>query len=125
MKKLLLVMSSVLVIAACTTTNNVSSYNRQSQVPSSVSTSELREAIIASGKERGWTLKNINSNTIQGTIVQKGGITATTDVTYGPGQYKFKLIKSSGLSQKGDVIHRRYNNWINFWDNGIQNRINN
>lgn len=124
MKKLTLVLSAFLVLAACTTTNNISSYNRITEVPASVSNAQLRDAIIASGKERGWTVKSINSNTIQGVITAKGGISATTNVTYGSGKYQFKLVKSTGLSQKGDTIHRRYNNWINFWDQGIKNRIN-
>lgn len=124
MKKILLSLGMVAVLAACASTNNVNSYNRTSEAPSSVSKSELRQAIIAAGVERGWTVKDLNNSTLQGTISAKGGISATTDVTYGPGQYQFKLIKSTGLGQNGDTIHRRYNNWINYWDIGIQNRVN-
>lgn len=124
MKKIFLVLGATLILAACNTTNNISSYNRTSEVASSVSSAELRNAILEAGKERGWTVKAINNNTIQGTISAKGGISATTNVTYGSGQYQFKLVNSTGLGQNENSIHRRYNNWINYWDIGIQNRIN-
>lgn len=125
MKKLSLILGTLLVLTACTTTNNVSSYNRTSEVAQSSTKAAVQKAIIDSATERGWKVKNVNSNTIQGVITAKGGISATTNVTYSANSYSFKLVKSAGLSQKGDVIHRRYNNWIQHWDTGIKNRLEN
>lgn len=125
MKKLSLILGTLLLLTACTTTNNVSSYNRTSEVAQSNTKAAVQKAIIDSATERGWKVKNINSNTIQGVITAKGGISATTNVTYSANSYDFKLVKSTGLSQKGDVIHRRYNNWIQYWDTGIKNRLEN
>ncbi|OYQ73352.1 hypothetical protein [Wohlfahrtiimonas sp. G9077] len=124
MKKILTLIATLFFITACTTTNRVSDYNRHSEVASTYTPAQIRDAIITTGKARKWQIQTVTKDAIIAKQDIGKGRYAVTEVRYGRGHYDFKLLKSAGLKQKGQSVHRRYSHWIHLWNDDIQAKLN-
>lgn len=123
MKKVLLTIGlSTLVLAGCTTVSQ-DRYNLTTQVPAGHSAGQVKQALIETGKARRWVITDAGQGRLMATQKVAGGISAKTEVKYSSNSYSFKLIDSTGLKQTPTSAHRRYNNWIHKWDDGVKEKL--
>lgn len=123
MKKLLLVVGlSSIVLAGCNTVKQ-NQYNLTTQVPAGYSSAQVKNAIVATGKERRWVISDVGAGRLIATQTVPGGISAKTEVKYSNSSYSFNLVSSTGLKQTSTSAHRRYNNWIHKWNDGVKIKL--
>ena len=100
----------VLAIAGCNTMpiQNVD----QAAVPSKTLTSDqVRLAIIRAGDGLGWKMKDEGPNKMVGTLILRKHV-AVVDIPYSATSYSIKYRSSVELDEKDGKIHKNYNGWI-------------
>ena len=100
----------VLAIAGCNTMpiQNVD----QAAVPSKTLTSDqVRLAIIRAGDGLGWKMKDEGPNKMVGTLILRKHV-AVVDIPYTATSYSIKYRSSVELDEKDGKIHKNYNGWI-------------
>lgn len=100
----------VLAIAGCNTMpiQNVD----QAAVPSKTLTSDqVRLAIIRAGDGLGWKMKDEGPNKMVGTLILRKHV-AVVDIPYTATSYGIKYRSSVELDEKDGKIHKNYNGWI-------------
>lgn len=123
MKKILLIIGlSSVVLAGCSTVKQ-DQYNLTSQVPAGYSSAQVKNAIISTGKARRWVITDAGAGRLLATQTVPGGISAKTEVKYSSSSYSFNLVSSTGLKQTPTSAHRRYNNWIHKWNDGVKVKL--
>ena len=83
---------------------------------------QVKSAIIQSGSNRGWIMKEINPGEIRGELFVRGH-QAVIDVSYTDKTYSINYVSSNNLKYKDGTIHRNYNRWINNLDFSIKRAL--
>ncbi len=81
---------------------------------------QVKRAIIRAGSNRrqNWSISEEKEGHLVGTLVVRGKHTAMVDILYSATRFNIRYRDSTNLNfEKGkddrDVIHRRYNKWVN------------
>lgn len=113
MKKLLV--ASLFVAVSLTGCSSRTMYNvHHAPTPQSakgLSHQEMRDIIIQTVAKRHWTCSSIRYDTLRCTHTARGH-SATVDIHYSPERYSITNVGSDRMNQKGDTIHRKYNQWV-------------
>jgi hypothetical protein len=118
MKKLLSLFA-ILLSASCTAAiTNI--YN----VPysGSITKEEAAKIIVAAGAERGWRIKRISSDMLEGTLYN-GKHTVVVSIPIKDKGYSILYQGSVGMNADGVNIHRAYNRWVRNLEGDINNAI--
>jgi len=91
-------------------------------VPSNVQSAEqVKQAIKRAGTGLGWMIKEVDSNTLQGTLMLRKHIAQIT-IPYSKSNYSLMYKTSENLNYNAEdkTIHKNYNGWIQNLDRAIQ-----
>jgi hypothetical protein len=83
---------------------------------------QVRGAIVRAGASLGWQMKDEGGNRLVGTI-QLRKHSAVVEIPYSANSYSIKYRSSEGLDEKGGVIHKNYNGWIQNLNRGINAQL--
>ena len=93
-------------------------YNPTITLSSKAKLAEVKKGVKLAVLNRKWQIANEKGNEFDATYDGAGGwhhredFRATIHVSYDTKQVKIAYVKSEGLSQEGDQIHKNYNMWI-------------
>lgn len=73
---------------------------------------QVKSAIIASCKERGWSCTETSKRVIHG-IYSNPKFEARVDIPYSAKGFQINYVSSRGLDAKDGKIHSKYNHWVN------------
>ena len=124
----LLLIFTICVLPGCRPTLGVlHNVNQAFQLSRDLSSEEVREAIHRGLASKSWRVQSDDPGQITANI-SVSGHQATIQITYSASTYSIAHVSSSpGLKyeDEGDreVIHRRYNHWINLLDQAIYREL--
>lgn len=72
---------------------------------------QVRKAIIQGALSKGWSIKEIDRNTIAARVGKKT-LEAAVTITYSTRQYSIRYRDSKNLSYGDGKIRSRYNSWV-------------
>lgn len=92
---------------------------------SAYSVDEVRAAIIAGCRIKGWTPQIAGPSTVSANILVKGKHYAEIEIHYTQTAYSIRYVSSKNLDydEKTQEIHRNYNKWITLLSKAIQSQI--
>lgn len=113
-----------LVMAACTTVPimNVADAVVASPTGKSVSSEQVRTAIVRAGVALGWQMKDEGPNLLVGTL-QLRSHTAVVEIPYSTSNYSIKYRSSINLEESGGKIHKNYTGWVQNLTKGINAQL--
>jgi len=82
----------------------------------------IRKNIILAGLKRHWHMADDGPGQLKA-VQESANQSATVSITYTTTSYSIKLLDSTGLDQKGDDIDRRYNGWIRYLTQDIDDQL--
>jgi len=111
LKKLLLVVTATFILVGCGSAKVV---NVNKTFNTKATSDYVKEKIIKSGKNLGWTMKAVKKGEIKGFITLRGH-TAIIKILYNHDSYKINYVSSENLNFNKDnnTINNNYNGWIN------------
>lgn len=123
MLKIIISALALVLVAGCSTSQPVMNMTN-SQVPSSLSESDVSHAIINAGVSKKWVMREERPGLITGHI-QVRQHQANISIPYNTANYSINYVSSVNLDDKGKgTIHRNYNRWINGLNQAIQLELN-
>ncbi len=83
---------------------------------------EVRKAIVAGARSKGWKPVDVDENTIKASIVVRDRHRAEVSIPYSTSAYSIVYVSSENLDydEKKQKIHRNYNRWVANLSNSIQ-----
>jgi hypothetical protein len=111
-------------VAGCNTMPilNVDQASATNSSGKSLSSDQVRGAIVRAGAALGWQMKDDGPNKIVGTI-QLRKHSAVVEIPYSAKSYSIKYRSSENLEEKGGQIHKNYNGWIQNLTRGINAQL--
>lgn len=73
--------------------------------------SQIKNAIMLAGADRGWTFEEVGLGKLVGTLLIRTH-TAKVDIKFSRTEYSIGYKDSVNLRYSGSTIHRNYNKWI-------------
>ncbi|MGL6352137.1 MAG: hypothetical protein ACRC2U_20355 [Aeromonas sp.] len=123
MLKIIISALTLVLVAGCSTSQPVMNLTN-SQVPSSLSESDVSRAIINASVSKKWVMREERPGLITGHI-QVRQHQANISIPYNTTNYSINYVSSVNLDDKGKgKIHRNYNRWINGLNQAIQLELN-
>lgn len=123
MLKIIISALALVLVAGCSTSQPVMNMTN-SQVPPSLSESDISHAIINAGVSKKWVMREERPGLITGHI-QVRQHQANISIPYNTANYSINYVSSVNLDDKGKgKIHRNYNRWINGLNQAIQLELN-
>lgn len=107
-------------LAGCTTATPLTITNASVSAKKS---SQVRKAIFLAGASRGWSMKDVDSSTIQGIYNKAGKHTAVVDISYSKDSYTITPNKQSSLMFANGQVDKHLNRWIRNLDQSIQKQL--
>ena len=83
---------------------------------------DIRKNIIIAGLKRHWHFEEVAPGQLKGTQ-GSGKRQATISLTFTDAAYSITLLESVGLDQKGDQVARRYNGWVRYLLQDIDDQL--
>ncbi|MCF6346318.1 MAG: hypothetical protein L3J00_07605 [Thiomicrorhabdus sp.] len=82
---------------------------------------QVRKAIKTAGASLGWIIKDIDSNTLEATLLVRSHVAKVT-IPYSGKEYSLLYKSSENLKYDAEknTIHKNYNSWITNLDRKIQ-----
>jgi hypothetical protein len=120
--------AAVVVVAAALAGCNTMPINNVSEAPVTTATgkqltdTQVREAIVRAGAALGWQMKEESPGMLVGTL-QLRKHTAVVAIPYTPRTYSVQYRSSTNLEEKGGMIHKNYNGWIQNLTRGINAQL--
>jgi hypothetical protein len=113
-----------LFVAGCTSAPimNVNEAAVSSASGKSLTSDQVRSAIVRAGAALGWQMKDEKAGLLIGTL-QLRSHTAVVEIPYSPTSYSIKYRSSVDLDEKGGNIHKNYNGWIQNLTRGINAQL--
>jgi len=111
--------SLALLLGACTSKAIVNVRDAQVSAGKTLQPADVRKAIGAAGATLGWQIVDLKPGLAQGTLNLRNH-TAVVEIPYTATSYSILYKSSVNLGEGGGEIHRNYNGWIQFLDNGIK-----
>jgi hypothetical protein len=119
----LVVVAATLVLAACTVPiHNVADAQVTTNTGKSLSTTQVRAAIITAGTSLGWSIKDAGPGRLEGTLRLRGN-SAVVEIPYSSSRYSITYQSSEGLQAANGQIHKNYNGWVQNLDRAIRTEI--
>lgn len=123
MLKIIISALALVLVAGCSTSQPVMNMTN-SQVPPSLSESDISRAILNAGVSKKWVMREERPGLITGHI-QVRQHQANISIPYNTANYSINYVSSVNLDDKGKgKIHRNYNRWINGLNQAIQLELN-
>jgi hypothetical protein len=95
-------------------------YNvKDAAVTRSLTTAQVRLAIVRAGATLDWQMQEVRPNLIEGTVYLSSH-EAQVDISYSAERYSIVYKDSVNLLYDGTNIHKNYNGWIRNLDRAIQ-----
>jgi hypothetical protein len=118
------VLAAAVVLAACTTAPilNVDNAPVTNASGKTLTTDQVRSAIVRAGSTLGWQMKDEGPGKMSGTLHLRGH-TAIVDIPYSPAGYSILYRTSTNLQENGGQIHKNYNGWIQNLTRGINTQL--
>ncbi|HSW20739.1 MAG TPA: hypothetical protein VLJ86_26175 [Ramlibacter sp.] len=112
------------VLAGCTTAPimNVSEASVVSASGKPLTNDQVRAAIVRAGAALGWQMKEEGPNLMVGTLQLRTHV-AVVQIPYSTKAYSVTYRSSVNLEEKGGVIHKNYNGWIQNLTRGINAQL--
>lgn len=117
--------TTTLSLAACSSISTSKPiHNIEAQeITTSVDSEQVRQAIIEAAASRGWIITDARDNVITATIDVRTH-QASVRIPYSSTSYSIMYQDSRNLDQRGNMIHRNYNRWVNNFDQEIRRNLN-
>jgi hypothetical protein len=111
-------------LAGCTTAPilNVSNTAVTTASGKSLSQDQVRAAILRAGAALGWQMRDEGPGMMVGTLNLRKH-TAVVEIPYSARSYSVKYRSSVNLDEKGGMIHKNYNGWIQNLTRGIDSQL--
>jgi hypothetical protein len=106
-----IVLMAGLVACAAVPIQNVDNAPVTSATGKTLTTTQVRDAIVRAGVSLGWMMKDNGPDKLTGTLLLRTH-TAVVDIPYSPASYSIRYVSSENLDAKDGNIHRNYNGWI-------------
>ena len=87
--------------------------------------SVVEEVLKASFEEKGWTVKKVDANRMEASILVRERHYAKVDVTFDTEKYSVMYVDSDMLLYDGKKIHKNYNNWVKAVEKVVGFRVKN
>ena len=117
----------LLLVAACTSAPLINMTNVAvpcNAAGKTLTSDEVRDAIIAACKKRGWVPTiTVPSHQIRATLNTRGH-QAVVDIDFSPKDYSISYVSSNKLNYRDGKIHRNYDRWVKTLSNSIQKNLN-
>ncbi|MGI2259700.1 hypothetical protein [Shewanella sp. GXUN23E] len=113
-----LMLTSVVACGKMQPVKNVQS----APVAFNLTTEQVKSAILQSGIDRGWVMKEITPGVIRGEIFIRSHH-AVVDIEYSDKSYSINYVSSDNLKYDEGKIHRNYNRWVNNLDVDIKRAL--
>ena len=107
-----LVLMGTLAAAGCHRTAPINTLHAVISVSKNLTKTQVRDAIYVACPQRGWTARDISSNTIEATLTVRNKHTVVVDIIYSPNDYTIKYKSSDNMRAEGGAIHPNYNKWV-------------
>lgn len=122
MKYILLILVTVFALSGCNTTHPI--YNADATASKSVSSNEMKRAIIDALIYKRWNIVSDDGNTIVADINVRQHY-AEIKIDYTADSFKINYLSSKNLDYDGEKqgIHRNYNKWIQLLERQIQGNV--
>jgi hypothetical protein len=117
--------ASVIALAGCVRAAaiyNVNDAPVTATTAKSLSTAQVRTAIIAAGTSMGWRIVDAGPGKLEGTLVLREH-TAVATIPYSGKAYSIVYKSSVNLQESGGTIHSNYNGWVQNLDRAIRTEI--
>lgn len=90
----------------------------------SLSEAQVKQAILAGAKDKGWIARELSPGVISASLAVRSHL-AEVEIPYSGSSYSIRYKNSSNLDYKaGDqTIHNQYNNWVNYLRQAIDARL--
>lgn len=113
-----------IAVVGCTTAPIMNVDDAAVAVPSgkSVTSDQVRTAVIRAGSALGWQIKDESPNVLVGTLVLRKH-TAVVEIPYSATTFSIKYRSSINLDEQGGMIHKNYNGWIQNLTRGINTQL--
>ena len=114
----------VVALAGCSTQpiQNVNQAAVTNAAGKPLSREQIRTAIVRAGSSLGWQMADEGPDKLVGTINLRKH-TAVVEIPYSPAGYSIKYRSSVNLDEKGGMIHKNYNGWIQNLQRGINTQL--
>ncbi|MCL2916446.1 hypothetical protein L2725_22170 [Shewanella corallii] len=83
---------------------------------------QVKTAILQSGIDRGWVMKEVSPGVIRAEIFVRSHH-AVVDIDYNDKSYSINYVTSDNLKYANGKIHRNYNRWVNNLDVDIKRAL--
>jgi hypothetical protein len=100
------------VATGCRTTSIQNVHASPLVPPASMSDAELLEAIQSAGTRRGWVIRPVGPDELEGHLRVRRRHVAVVSITYDRTQFSIRYKDSENLRYDGTRIHRNYNRWV-------------
>ena len=125
-----ILVSLVLVCAAasmagCNTIAPIQNVSNASAIGTggkSLSTDEVRGAILRAGAGLGWIMTEARPGLVKGKLLLRTHV-AEIEIPYSQTEYSIVYKTSVNLDEAGGKIHRNYNGWIQNLNRGINTQL--
>ncbi|MFC4891671.1 hypothetical protein ACFPDQ_01235 [Pseudofrancisella aestuarii] len=114
----------ILAIFLVSCAQSVHNLNDQ-PIPAQLNKEQIKESIIAAGKQRGWIIGNGDkSDELTGKLLYKGHF-VVVNIPYSEQGYSIQYKDSVGLSydKVENKIDRSYNKWVEILNKDIQTQL--
>ena len=120
-----LLVGALLAVTGCSS-RQVQVYNvNNAAVPDGMSLADVKRSILQGCEARGWVCKDVDEDTIQGSIWVRGKHFAQVDIDYASDAYSIQYSDSKELMYDGgeNSIHKNYNSWVMNLNGDILNAL--
>lgn len=116
---------AVLALGGCSSRQVKVANVNSAAVPSGMAIGEVKRSIIEGCDARGWICKDIDEDTIEGSIWVRGKHYAQVSIDYSVDNYSIQYSDSKELkyNAKNNSIHKNYNSWIMNLNGDIMNAL--
>jgi hypothetical protein len=117
---MLLVLAVVLAIAACRTAPVHNVVAPLTPAPGSrLTMNEVAQAIWRAGNRLGWQIETVAPGSLRGTLKLRQHV-AVVSITHDTSAFRITYQDSTNLRYDGQEIHKRYNQWVQNLERGVQ-----
>jgi hypothetical protein len=122
-RALLLVLAAIVATSACRT---APVHNVAAPVVAApnvhLAPDAVAQAIFRAGNRLGWQIETVTPGTLRGTLKLRRHV-AVVGITHDASTFRITYQDSTNLLYDGQVIHKRYNQWVHNLERAIQMEI--
>lgn len=93
-----------------------------SPVPSGLSLTQIKKAIIRGGARRNWVIRESSPGVMEGTLNARKHM-VKVEIRYNQFSYSITYKASANMKYNGGLIHKKYNAWVRNLDQDIQRNL--